>query len=88
LTVHPLLEQARDSASRYAVLRSERGWNLWRFADWNQPFSGWRIAVADLKSREDGWITVLNRLGLIREDPPIPLPPAPPRVILSDPERI
>lgn len=79
MRVHPDLEWARDQASRFRVLPSERGFNVWVFRAWDRPFPGWRIVVADVKTARDGWAHVRKRMGLTEAIPPEPLPPAPPR---------
>lgn len=75
MSVHPDLEWARDQASRFRVRKSDRGFNVWVFHDWERPAPGWRIIVADVKSEVDGWLHVLAHLGLIKDKPPLPLPP-------------
>lgn len=75
MCVHPDLEHARQSAQAWRVKPSARGFNLWRFRPWASPDGGWRIAVADLKTREDAWLHALHRMGLMREPPPAPLAP-------------
>lgn len=72
---HPDFEAARRAASAYRVLPSERGFHVWRFFDWSGPYGGWRIVVEDVRDEVDGWLHVLARLGLIKDKPPLPLPP-------------
>lgn len=78
---HPAIECARLTASAYRVCRSQRGWNLWRFYEWNQEPCGWRVVVADLKTREDATLHLLKRLGLTDEPAPQPLLPAPQPIV-------
>ena len=78
MSSHPEIDAALRSASAYRVLKSARpgAWNVWRFRPWSSPACGWRIIVADVKSREDGWATVAHQLGLTLDPAPQPLPPA------------
>ena len=77
MSVHPLLLRAKAIAELYAVRRSRRGFNVWRFFAWEHESCGWRKVVDDLASREDAEQHVLRRLGLTESPPPEPLPALP-----------
>lgn len=83
---HPDLEHARLTASRYRIRPSVRGWSVWKFFDWTHEACGWRIIVADLKTRDDATLHLLKRLGLTEQAMPTPLPPAPAYVPCTDAE--
>lgn len=83
---HPDLEQARLTASAYRIRASQRGFHLWRFYPWTHESCGWRIIVADLKTRDDATLHLLKRLGLTEQAMPTPLPPAPAYVPCTDAE--
>ena len=85
MCIHPDLDRARLTAATYRVRPSERGFNVWRFRDWSLNPGGWCIVV-ETKTREDGWLHVLHRLGLMSDKPPAPLPPAPAKVTVTDAE--
>lgn len=69
------LDAARRNASRYRIRKSERGYHLWRFYGWQSDTCGWRVIVADLKTREDAALCIARRLGLT--DKPAPEPHEP-----------
>jgi hypothetical protein len=74
---HRLIDDAKRLADRYCVKPSERGFSVWRFWPWDNDPCGWRVIVADLRSRQDAETHVLKRLGLTDEPTPQPLLPKP-----------
>ena len=85
MSVHPLLLRAKAIAELYAVRRSRRGFNVWRFFGWGAEVCGWRIVARDFRTRADARAYVLNRLGLSEEKPPAQLPPLPPPTVIWGP---
>jgi hypothetical protein len=81
---HPAIEDARRLASVYRVLPAQRGFNVWRFFAWDREPCGWRVIVANVPTRADGWIHVLKRMGLTTETPAQPLPAPHPIVVWGD----
>ena len=64
MSVHPLLLRAKAIAELYAVRRSRRGFNVWRFFAWEHEFCGWRVIGRHFATRQEAEQDVLNRLGL------------------------
>lgn len=66
------IRSALHVAEHYRVKPSARGYCVWRFRDWDKEHPGWRVIIANIGSREEAWVRILDRLGLTAEDDPKP----------------
>lgn len=70
-----LILQAKAEVSGYTVRPSAKGWCAWKFMGWGR--GGWG-QLADYKTREEAWVSILDRLGLLEPEEPKPAQVPPP----------
>ena len=64
-----LIHQAKAKAEGYRVKRAGKSWRLWAFLGWER--GGW-ARLAEFKTPEEAWVSVLDRLGLLEPEEPKP----------------
>lgn len=64
-----LILEAKAKAEGYRVKRDGKAWRVWAFVGWQR--GGWG-QLADYKTREEAWVSILDRLGLLEPEEPKP----------------
>lgn len=64
-----LILQAKESVSGFTVKGSGSAWRVWTFLGWER--GGWG-QLASYKTREEAWVSILDRLGLLEPEEPKP----------------